>query len=65
MFDVTCVNKTVQEQLNCGLFSLTLTWHKREFNSYRLHKPVTNWLETLPPQYIRTEYVRESLIGHN
>ena len=29
----------------------------------RLHKPVTDWLETL--QCIRTEYVREIPIGHN
>ena len=33
MFDVRCVNKNVQEQLNCGLFSLILTWHEREFNN--------------------------------
>ena len=29
MFDVTCVNKTVQEQLNRGLFSLILTWNEK------------------------------------
>ena len=32
---------------------------------YRLHKPVTDWLETLPHSVIRTEYVREIPIGHN
>ena len=35
------------------------------FLMIRLHKPVTDWLETLPPHYIRTEYVREIRIGHN
>ena len=30
---------------------------------YRLHKPISNWPETL--QNIRTEYVREIPIGHN
>ena len=32
---------------------------------FRSHKPVTDWLETLPHWYIRTEYVREIPIGHN
>ena len=30
----------------------------------RLHKPVSDWLQTLP-QNIRAEYVREIPIGHN
>ena len=29
-----------------------------------LHKPVLDWLETLPQQNIRTDYAREIPIGH-
>ena len=29
-----------------------------------LHKPVSDWLETLTPQNIQTEYVREIPIGY-
>ena len=37
---------------------------QRAWVEYRLHKPVSDWLETLPYN-IRTEYVREIPIGHN
>ena len=40
-----------------------LKWcHTGQYSNYRLHKPVSDWLETL--QNIRTEYVREIPIGH-
>ena len=37
-----------------------------ESSHSRIHKPVTDWLETLPHSrpYIQTEYVREINIGH-
>ena len=48
-----------------ALFSLRALFGATRIHSYRLHKPVTDWLETLYPQNMRTEYVREIPIGHN
>ena len=33
--------------------------------SSRLHKPVTDWLETLPHSMYGTEYIREIPIGYS
>ena len=39
MLDVTCGNKTVQEQLNCGLFSLIYLGMKDNLTCSKFHLP--------------------------
>ena len=34
-------------------------------HAYRLHKPVSDWLETLPTEYPDRIYIREIPVGHN
>ena len=62
-----CINEPTSASMhNRPLPQGSIFLHLR--NDLRLHKPVTDWLETagnVTPQYIRTEYVREIPIGHN
>ena len=57
LFDALLLDVTSSRVTACGHAG-------RQAISCWLHKPVSDWLETLP-QNIRTEYVSEIPIGHN